>query len=520
LPGAASECTDENPCTTDSCDPKAGCKFSANSLGCNDGNACTGGDTCAAGACAGKGAVVCNDGNPCTSDGCDPGQGCVFKAHTLSCDDGNACSAKDTCSGGACLGSPVSCDDGNGCTLDSCEPKIGCQNKEVAAVCDDGSVCTLGDICSGGSCQAGKPVQCNDGNPCTSDSCDPKTGCVAPANSDPCSDGNACTSADSCSAGACKGQSVNCDDNDACTNDYCDPASGCQHPGPSGFKGCGKQCVSVLTDPANCGDCGVKCGGGELCLAGKCAAIICVPNGSASCYSGKVGTEGVGACKAGSKTCNGSGTAWATGCAGEVTPTAESCDTPADDDCDGKANPMEQCGPGVYAFSHPTDCGSWCYYDELHNIEINGAGQGANQAGYNKLAWGQLFDGKKGADLWATDLGKGYAYEWVGWSSKTAVVTFKLPKAKAISVITVGMDNGTPPTDVAQPTEVRVEFSSDGLTWTPPVAFKKSDNSMLTIAPYKRADVPLKLAAAVTTQWARLTFINSYWTFLDEVRFD
>ena len=62
-----------------------------------------------------------------------------------------------------------------------------------------------------GGCQAG----CDDGDPCTVDSCMPQ-GCVHAATS--CDDGDGCTT-DYCAGGACQHGIVGCDDNDGCTND-------------------------------------------------------------------------------------------------------------------------------------------------------------------------------------------------------------------------------------------------------------------------------------------------------------
>ena len=44
--------------------------------------------------------------------------------------------------------------------------------------------------------------QCDDGNPCTTDTCDAVEGCVFTFNTNSCTDGNACTSQDACSGGA------------------------------------------------------------------------------------------------------------------------------------------------------------------------------------------------------------------------------------------------------------------------------------------------------------------------------
>jgi subtilisin-like proprotein convertase family protein len=52
---------------------------------------------------------------------------CSHTSNTLGCDDGNACTSGDQCSGGMCLpGNPVSCEDGNSCTSEACDPKQGC----------------------------------------------------------------------------------------------------------------------------------------------------------------------------------------------------------------------------------------------------------------------------------------------------------------------------------------------------------------------------------------------------------
>jgi len=73
-------------------------------------------------------------------------------------------------------------------------------------------------------------------------------------------------------------------------------------------------------------------GGGDPCLPGETEA----------CYGGPEGTEGVGACVAGARTCSPAGAFGA--CEGEVTPAAEDCDTEQDDDCDGEPNQVELCG--------------------------------------------------------------------------------------------------------------------------------------------------------------------------------
>ncbi len=91
------------------------------------------------------------------------------------------------------------------------------------------------------------------------------------------------------------------------------------------------------------------------------AGCVCAPNSTASCYDGPAGTQGVGACHAGTKTCNALGTAYAA-CAGEVTPTTETCNTPVDDDCNGQTNEGGAgcvCAPNATASCYDGPAGTW-----------------------------------------------------------------------------------------------------------------------------------------------------------------
>ncbi len=223
--GDALGCDDGNPCTDDSCTPASGCVHTNNTAPCDDGNACTAADTCSGGSCAGGPAPNCDDGKGCTDDACNPATGCIHTNNTAPCDDGNACTTADTCSGGSCAGGPApNCDDGNGCTDDACNPATGCVHTNNTAPCDDGNACTTADACSGGSCAGGPAPNCDDGNGCTDDSCNPATGCVHTNNTAPCDDGNACTTADACSGGSCAGgPAPNCDDGNGCTDDCLQP---------------------------------------------------------------------------------------------------------------------------------------------------------------------------------------------------------------------------------------------------------------------------------------------------------
>jgi len=244
--GQPVDCNDNNPCTLDRCNPNTGlCEHVP--VNCDDQNPCTA-DSCVptSGQCK-HDPIVCDDNNPCTQDSCDPTTGqCRFTPIVgATCSDGDPCTQGDICvqtpTGVICRGTPVTCDDNNPCTKDSCDPTSGlCRlDPQPGAPCDDGDLCTQPDVCvpnaAGGITCQGTPVDCDDGNQCTRDFCDPATGLCRhdPLVGVACDDGNACTQDDHCvqipGAVVCQGTPVNCDDNNPCTQDRCDP-TGCIVP--------------------------------------------------------------------------------------------------------------------------------------------------------------------------------------------------------------------------------------------------------------------------------------------------
>ena len=238
IPGSAVTCPEsegvDQHCYDMVCQPDTGecVEIPTNGGGpCEEGDACTVGDICNVGVCVSGPAANCNDGNPCTDDSCSPDSGCVHALNNAPCDDGDFCTVGDICSLGTCLsGQAMVCDDGNPCTSDSCVDGIGCQFSPAAGDCDDGNACTTGDHCAGGWCVPQEMVACDDGDPCTDDSCDLVDGCTYSNNTAPCDDEDACTVVDVCADGACVGSGApDCDDVDACTQDSCDPDVGCVH---------------------------------------------------------------------------------------------------------------------------------------------------------------------------------------------------------------------------------------------------------------------------------------------------
>src|SRR2546425_957724 len=77
--GAARDCSAlADQCTDGTCDEFAHqCEATPKTDGtaCSDGSLCTQNDACQAGVCAGS-PLVCDDANPCTTDSCDPTAGC------------------------------------------------------------------------------------------------------------------------------------------------------------------------------------------------------------------------------------------------------------------------------------------------------------------------------------------------------------------------------------------------------------------------------------------------------------
>src|SRR5262245_14722323 len=111
-PSSLPACDDLNPCTEDTCDnPQVGLCRHVVLLGypCNDANPCTANDACGSTGCHGTpNSFMCNDNNPCTSDACDPSLGCVHQnLQNVTCEDGNGCTGPDTCSNGVCTPGPA-----------------------------------------------------------------------------------------------------------------------------------------------------------------------------------------------------------------------------------------------------------------------------------------------------------------------------------------------------------------------------------------------------------------------------
>jgi hypothetical protein len=138
-------------------------------------------------------------------------------------------------SGMAVLKCAQSCNDGNPCTKDTCTNEV-CSYPAAASgtSCSDGNPCNGAETCDGkGACKAGIPVTCSALDQChVAGVCDSGTGvCSNPTKADgtSCNDANACTVSDSCKAGTCSGTTYSCDDGLACTTDACKGDGTCTH---------------------------------------------------------------------------------------------------------------------------------------------------------------------------------------------------------------------------------------------------------------------------------------------------
>lgn len=165
---------------------------------------------------------------PDLSDACikDAGRGCGSAAPVLQ---------QRTSLLGCSCAEPGACDDGRPCSIESCDAALGCLRQIVAdgSTCDDGDACTTNDQCESGACMFSLPRNCNDGNPCTADSCDSSSGCLHEIFTGPCNDGNVCTLNDVCSAsGSCSGAP-------ACGSGTIEPV-------------CGEQCDGTNLGGATC----------------------------------------------------------------------------------------------------------------------------------------------------------------------------------------------------------------------------------------------------------------------------
>ena len=272
--GQCGSCDDYDVCTDDWCDDGA-CQHSFNYVPCDDGNPCTGNDNCHAGVCSGMTlpqVELVEIGCVCHGDtDCQP------------LDDGDLCNGTLYCNTenkeAVCAvvpGSIPNCDDGNPCTLDICEPYLGCSSEpDDSLSCSNGDPCDGKETCDNGECFAGAELVCTDGDSCTKDACVPMTGCVYEPDPEFCEDGLECTT-------------HTCQDNVCDTTllpGFCIIDKLCMEPG---YQNPVNLCQVCLPDESNDSwtylDEGASCDLDKVCHGNKCCqpdcnGLLCGPDG-------------------------------------------------------------------------------------------------------------------------------------------------------------------------------------------------------------------------------------------------
>ena len=273
------ECDDDNPCTRDFC-LEAICQNEAvaDNTTCDDQVWCTENDVCIRGQCSGTARNCSHLDDACHDGRCDePSAQCVAdqRVDGTPCDDGLWCTQPDQCLQGFCGGVLRDCDDGDPCTIDTCdEDQNICLHESEEIPNAEGppghSSCnnSQDDDCDGYTdlddedcydCQIDQ--QCNDNNPCTSDTCVQGV-CIVQALSDgsACDDGVWCTIDDACLESTCVGQARDCSHvAQACKSAQCnEQTEACE--------------ATSMPDNTSCSD-GAYCTVDDRCLAGECIGV-------------------------------------------------------------------------------------------------------------------------------------------------------------------------------------------------------------------------------------------------------
>lgn len=180
----------------------------------------------------------------------------------------------------------------------------------------------------------------------------------------PCASGNACLKAEICVEGACTGgQQIGCDDGEPCTIDTCSPATGCVHTLDELC--CEPECAGKVCGPngcgGTCGDCPAQttCNAQGLCESGgctpQCAGKVCGSDGCGLTCGNcpaftSCGPDGLchGNCTPSctGKTCGSDGCGGSCGSCGAglaCTPSGQ-CKPPCTPQCGGKACGEDGCG--------------------------------------------------------------------------------------------------------------------------------------------------------------------------------
>jgi cysteine-rich repeat protein len=182
----------------------------------------------------------CDDGNSTPADGCEPD--CTFSCSIDSdCDDGEFCTGIENCQSTTHTCEPGTAEaDGTACTVTGTGETAACR----------GALCRAG-ACPDGVVDAGE--DCDPAAPAEDDGCEDDCTFTCVADFD-CADPDACNGNETCDVVThlcvASAAPLDCDDMDPCTTDSCDIAAGCVH-------------ASVLVDADHDGEFAItaSCGG-------------------------------------------------------------------------------------------------------------------------------------------------------------------------------------------------------------------------------------------------------------------
>lgn len=211
LPGECAPAAAPEGCGTAVGDLSVGERFVLSCLEC----ICTGPETLSC-------ASLCDDGDPCTVDSCIDNAACVHERDPM-------CAGGCREPGGGFLVPPGEVFTPDGCNYCFCDgsafiecEQVGCPATCGPGGCEDGDPCTF-DLCDGDQCHH---LPLEDGTFCGECGVCIEGACLPPVESGPCSSDGDCDDGNPCTVDTC-----------VCTEGVCDGPCGCRHV-HTGEEGC------------------------------------------------------------------------------------------------------------------------------------------------------------------------------------------------------------------------------------------------------------------------------------------